>query len=359
MNLSDFDYPLPEELIAQQPLEDRSASRMLVLDRKAAAWRDGAFRDLPTYLGPGDCLALEQHARLPLPAVRADARARFPCRWGRTIPNGAKTCPATWRCFCCGPYRDDHLTWRALVRPGARCAPGERVRFTEGVGGGDGGARRIRRADGPVPLRKGHLRALEEVGHVPLPPYIHRADGEEDRERYQTVFARRDEGRRPRPPPACTSRRRCWTRAGGGAPRGVTSRSTWGWGHFSRCTPKPLKQNKLHSEPFELDAEEEARSCMERADGLWPWAPPSPEHWKAWRRKIGLRRAGAKPTCSSIRIPVSGRGSPADQLPPPEIEPAAAGKRLCRTRADTGGLPARGAAEAYRFFSYGDCMLIL
>ena len=173
MNLADFDYPLPPELIAQQPLEHRAASRMLVVDRKSGAWEDRVFRDLPAYLDPGDCLVLN------------DSRV-FPSRlYGRREHGEGRV-----EVFLTRQISPDELTWEALVRPGRKMRTGERVVISEELtaeilGRGPMGERIVR-------LRpRGDLFAiLDRVGHVPLPPYIRRPDTAADRDRYQTVFAR-------------------------------------------------------------------------------------------------------------------------------------------------------------------------
>ncbi|MGD1092555.1 MAG: tRNA preQ1(34) S-adenosylmethionine ribosyltransferase-isomerase QueA [Bryobacteraceae bacterium] len=173
MLLSEFDYFLPPELIAQQPLEDRAASRMLVVDRKLGVWKDAMFRDLPRYLTAGDCLVLN------------DSRV-FPSRlYGRREHGTGRV-----EIFLTKQASPDGLTWEALVRPGRKMRTGERINISEDLsaeilGRGEMGERLVRLHP------QGDLFAiLDRVGHVPLPPYIRRPDTESDRERYQTVFAR-------------------------------------------------------------------------------------------------------------------------------------------------------------------------
>lgn len=172
--LSDFDYHLPEELIAQQPLADRAGARMLVVDRNTGTWEDRVFRDFPGYLHSGDCLVLN------------DSRV-FPSRlYGhREHGTGGRV-----EVFLTKQVSPDGLTWEALVRPGRKMRTGEHVIVSEELsveilGRGEFGERTVR-------LRpKGDLYdVLDRVGHVPLPPYIRRQDTREDRDRYQTVFAR-------------------------------------------------------------------------------------------------------------------------------------------------------------------------
>src|SRR3954453_20154575 len=112
--VSDFDYNLPEELIAQQPAADRSASRMLVLDRARKEMADRHFRDVAEYFGPGDCLVLNNSKVFPsrLFGVRASGAARV-------------------EVFLIRPLSTDHQTWQALVRPGRKLPVGERIAFSE------------------------------------------------------------------------------------------------------------------------------------------------------------------------------------------------------------------------------------
>jgi S-adenosylmethionine:tRNA ribosyltransferase-isomerase len=173
VRLADFDYPLPEGAIAQEPTTERDASRLLVLERRTGALRHHVFRDLPDLLSPGDLLVLNRSRVIParLLGVR---------------PGGGAAEILLVRCRA-------GEEWEALLRPARRLRPGTVVRV------GDelevhvldepplaGGSRLVRLAS-----RAGTLSdVLDRLGHVPLPPYIRRADRPEDRERYQTVFAR-------------------------------------------------------------------------------------------------------------------------------------------------------------------------
>jgi S-adenosylmethionine:tRNA ribosyltransferase-isomerase len=150
--LSDFDYHLPEELIAQEPLADRAGARMLVVDRQSGTWEDRTFRNLPDYLRPGDCLVLN------------DSRV-FPSRlYGhREHGTGGRV-----EVFLTKAISEDGATWEALVRPGKKMRTGERVIISpelsiEILGRGEHGERTVRL--NPV----GELfEVLERVGHVPF-----------------------------------------------------------------------------------------------------------------------------------------------------------------------------------------------
>src|ERR1035438_6545196 len=112
MLLSEFDYALPEELIAQQPLAERDASRMLVLYRGEERWEDRAFRELPSFLKNGDCLVLNDS---PLPGGRRHGR-----RTGHT---------GLIEVLLLHPLSSDALTWLTLVRPGRKMRTGEGLEF--------------------------------------------------------------------------------------------------------------------------------------------------------------------------------------------------------------------------------------
>jgi S-adenosylmethionine:tRNA ribosyltransferase-isomerase len=188
MQLADFDYHLPEELIAQEALADRAASRMLVVHRAEGRWEDRAFRDLPEYLQPGDCLVVNDSRVFParLYGRRAGIHV-LPI--GRNNPKVREYLSRTVEVFLLRSVSQDGRDWDALVRPGRKLPVGERITFDEGlegeiVGRGEFGERTVR-FHGDENL----FAAFERIGHVPLPPYIKRADSPADRERYQTVFA--------------------------------------------------------------------------------------------------------------------------------------------------------------------------
>lgn len=191
MLLSDFNYHLPEELIAQEPLGDRAASRMLHLNRATGQFEDRTFRDFPDLLRADDLVVLN-NTRV------------FPARlYGRRI--GVKAQPVSpknpaARDFLRGRIEvlltrqvsDEPNEWECLVRPGRKIGIGERLFFGEKdelkadvAARGSFGERRIRFASVPD-----FFSVIERIGHVPLPPYIDREDRPEDRERYQTVYAR-------------------------------------------------------------------------------------------------------------------------------------------------------------------------
>ena len=173
MKLSDYDYDLPAELIAQEPLADRTASRMLAVERKSGAIVDRKFVELPTLLGPGDVLVLNN-------------TKVFPARLLGRSETGAQV-----EVFLIKEVESD--VWEALARPARRLPRGKRITFTD-----DLSAEVIdRQPDGSVVVRFEHAGSFDEVldrvGKTPLPPYIKREQSvgpDDDRVRYQTVFAK-------------------------------------------------------------------------------------------------------------------------------------------------------------------------
>ena len=173
LKTSDFDFYLPEELIAQHPLERRDASRLLALDKETGAVSHHHFYDLPQFLRPGDCLVLNNSRVLPARLI------------GHRLPGGG-ACEVLLL-----TDKGDGL-WECLVRPGRKLKPGAQVVFGDGSrltatveAEVSGGNRLVRfHYDGIF------LEVLEELGKMPLPPYI--KEELQDQGRYQTVYAKHD-----------------------------------------------------------------------------------------------------------------------------------------------------------------------
>lgn len=172
MLVSEFDYELPRALIAQEAPAERGSSRMLALSRQSGAWLDSLFTNLPDLLQPGDLLVLNQSRVIPARLFAAAAGTRVEVLL--TEQTGE------WE-------------WKALGRPARKLDPGQKLVFrsAEGeeleaavTGKGSFGERTLRFAPDSDFFDK-----LEKIGHVPLPPYIKRTDRSDDRERYQTVYA--------------------------------------------------------------------------------------------------------------------------------------------------------------------------
>ena len=170
MKTHDFYYDLPEELIAQTPLQRRDGSRLLVLDKETGAWEHRHFFDLPEYLRPGDCLILNNSRVLPARLLGAREGTGGACEVLLLKDQGNKT-------------------WECLVRPGRRLRPGARIVF----GGGELTAEIVSETEGGGRLVRFEyegifLEVLERLGKMPLPPYI--KEELQDQERYQTVYSK-------------------------------------------------------------------------------------------------------------------------------------------------------------------------
>ena len=173
MQISDFDYELPEDLIAQLPLAERDRSRMLVVDRATQSWRDSSFHTLPNNLTDKDVLVLNNTRVFP-------ARLR-----GRRRSTGGSIELLLLR------EVEDNL-WEALTRPGRRLRIGAEIEFEDTplrakvLASHENGLRTIRfQSDEPL------AEVIDRIGEPPLPPYIKRQSGEAraDQDRYQTVYA--------------------------------------------------------------------------------------------------------------------------------------------------------------------------
>lgn len=170
MNLKDFWYDLPERLIAQNPLEKRDMSRLLVVDRKKDAFEHRLFKDLPEYLEPGDCIVINNTRVIPARLL------------GEKENSGGKIEFVLLK-------RIDQDVWEVILKPGRRAKPGARFVFGNG----------ILKAEILEIVEEGNRivkfyydgvfeEVLDKVGIVPLPPYIHATL--EDKERYQTVYSK-------------------------------------------------------------------------------------------------------------------------------------------------------------------------
>ena len=335
MKLSDFDYDLPEELIAQEPLADRAGSRMLVLDRASGTYKDRWFRELPSYLRPGDCLVLNNSKV-------------FPSRlYGHRDGFDGKV-----EVFLTHPTSGDRKTWSALVRPGRKVRTGDVMHFANElsakvVGRGEFGERTLRfQCEGDI------YKILDAIGHVPLPPYISREDRPEDRERYQTVFASLvGSVAAPTAGLHFTPEILDACRGAGADIAQVTLHV--GLGTFQPLRAELIEDVRLHSEHFEI-------------------AGADVETMRRAKRRIGVGTTSVR----SMESAAQGRGKgETDLFIYPGFEFRATGAMLtnfhlpkssllvlvCAFAGQELALAAyRHAVEqSYRFFSYGDCMLIV
>ncbi len=224
---------------------------MLVLYRGEKRWEDRMFREFPQFLGPGDCLVLNDSKVFPSRLLGHRAGA-FSLPVGKNNPKRRENLSGEVEIFLLQPASDDAKTWTALVHPGRKMRVGERVRFdgaeAEIVARGEYGERTIRFLwDGDI------YEFLQKAGHVPLPPYIKRPDTSEDRERYQTVFAR-ETGSVAAPTAGLhfTGEILDACRTAGAEIAYVTL-------HVGLGTFQPVHGELIHSERFHVNRENEAR----------------------------------------------------------------------------------------------------
>jgi S-adenosylmethionine:tRNA ribosyltransferase-isomerase len=267
MRVQDFDYHLPTELIAQRPLEQRDHSRMLVLQRSTGVLEDRLFRDLPQFLRGDELLVINNTRVLParLFGHRAGVFSQTPSRKTK-----AKHLHGQVEIFLTRRMLGD--TWEALVRPGRKLPVGERVIF--GVGEneeleaeiltrGELGIRTVRFSS------KNGLSVSENIqrlGHVPLPPYIDRADEDSDRERYQTVFAQKP-GAVAAPTAGLHFTREILEkiRARGCEICDVTLEV--GLGTFQPIHSETLEEHKIHTEAYEISETAVAKINTAKKEG--------------------------------------------------------------------------------------------
>lgn len=264
MRLDELDYHLPPEQIAKRPLERREASRLLLLDRSSGAREDRLFAEFPDLLRGNELLVLNNARVIP---------ARL---FGRRV--GVHSQPAS------RATRSEHLTgtvevfltrqveadiWEALVRPGRKMQVGERVLFGEGelegevIGRGTLGLRTIRFVSHDQRTINEHF---ERLGHVPLPPYIDRADETSDRERYQTVFAKRP-GAIAAPTAGLHFSPEILEKIRGRGVEICELTLDVGLGTFQPIHSETLEGHVMHAESYEIPAETAERIHATRADG--------------------------------------------------------------------------------------------
>lgn len=336
MNLADFDYTLPEELIAQEPLPDRDGARMLVVHRATGTWEDRRFRHLPEYLGAGDCVVLNDSRVIP--------SRLFGHRPGKE---------ARLQIFLVKALTADASEWMALVRPGRKVRLGDLIEFEGGLRAevtawGELGERTIRFLESD-----GIYERLEQIGHIPLPPYIHRADDAADRERYQTVYAE-ERGSVAAPTAGLHFTEEILKRIVQSGAEIARATLHVGLGTFQPIHAERIEDHHMHSEVYHMGAEAwEKVSSAKRVLGVGTTSVRTIESIAKSGMLGGetdifiypgfeFRRTGAMLTNfhlprTSLMLLVS----------------AFAGTEL------TLAAYRHAVEKKYRFFSYGDCMLIV
>lgn len=342
-----FDYDLPPELIAQRPADPRDASRLLVLDRETGRVEHAVFREIGRWLRPGDLLVVNRSRVVP---ARLTARRR---------PGGGAAEILLLRRLSPG-------TWEALVRPGRRLTPGTAVDLGGGIVGqivertAAGG--RVIRFSGPRGAQDDIDEAVLALGRLPLPPYIHGYDG--DPERYQTVYG--DQPGSAAAPTAglhFTPGLLSSLQAGGGALATVTLHV--GLDTFRPVKSHDLRAHEIHRETCTVPADTARAIAETRARGgrvvavgtttvrsleTAAWATAPGEAVTAWSGETslfivpGYRFRSVDAMVTNFHLPRSTLLA---------LVSAFAGRERI--------LAAYEAAirERYRFFSFGDAMLIL
>jgi S-adenosylmethionine:tRNA ribosyltransferase-isomerase len=352
--VSDFDFVLPEELIAQEPPEERGGSRMLLLDRKTGARRDDTFAHFPEQLRAGDVLVLNDSRVMP---------ARL---YGVRIPRREEGEPELVRVEVLLTEQIDAWEWSALVKPGRKLRVGDSIQFTgadntalhaEIAVAGERGERTLR--FNPV---TDFEQCMDALGHMPLPPYIHRDDRALDRDRYQTVYARqRGSAAAPTAGLHFTPQVLTQIRAAGVHVCSVTLHV--GLGTFQPVRVAETGQIKLHRERYELSEDCAEQINAARSDGRRIVAAGTTtvrtlEHCAAASNDSRLHpHAGT----TNIFISPGFRFRSVDALFTNFHLPQSTLLMLVSAFAGLDHTLAayRHAVEMrYRFFSYGDCMFI-
>jgi len=336
--LSDFDYDLPSAQISQHPLPDRSASRLLVLDRASGATRHLHFRDLPALIPPGDLLVINTSRVIP---------ARL---------HGKREGGQDAELLLVREVGDG--TWLAMAHPGGKLKPGRRVSFgddsaAEIVEVLGGGLRRVRFV-GALDARA----TLAKYGAVPLPPYIKRAPTTADQERYQTVYATH-EGSVAAPTAGLHFTTELLARIHEQRTLVTAIDLHVGPGTFKPVETEALEQHTMHPEAFEI-AQGAANWINDTRGKVWAVGTTVVRALESSADAEGRVRAGAGETSLFIRPPydfkIVNHLITNFHLPRSTL--------LMLVCAFGGYERVMGAyhealREGYRFYSYGDAMVIV
>jgi S-adenosylmethionine:tRNA ribosyltransferase-isomerase len=352
MRISEFDFELPEELIAQHPLERRDASRMLVVRRAEESWRDGSFAEFPSELREGDAVVVNNTRVFPARLV------------GRREPTGGRVELLLVR------RREEFEgeTWEVLAKPARRLEAGARVTFGDGrlvaetlAATSDGAGRVVRfQADGDF------ATLLEEFGQMPLPPYIKRttedlASAVEDRERYQTVYANAP-GAIAAPTAGLHFTPRVFEHLRARGVRTCEVTLHVGYGTFAPVRADDLSEHRVAAERFEISAEaaEEINRTKESGGRVVAVGTTTVRALESAVDESGRVRTGHGETGLTITPGYRFRAVDAMltnfHLPRSSLlvlVSAFAGRALVLDAYQ------HAVAERYRFYSYGDCMLIV
>jgi len=344
MKIADFDYELPAESIAQTPLEERDASRMLVLDRSEETWVDSSFKEFTKYLGSNDVVVVNNSRVIPARLL------------GRREESGGHV-----EIFLVREVED--RIWEALVRPGSRLKKGARAVFGEGrliaelLNDPGPELRRVR-----FHCEGSFHEVLAEIGSTPLPPYIKRPSGvsNEDRERYQTVYSKQ------RGAIAAPTAGLHFTPAVLGEVARVASLAEVtlhvGYGTFEPVRVDDVAQHSVSSEHYEISESaaqkiNDARASGGRAIVVGTTTMRALESSANERGEVIAGRGVASLTITpGYRFRVADALLTNFHLPRSSLlilVSAFAGSELILRAYE------HAVTAGYRFYSYGDCMLIL
>lgn len=342
MRITDFDFSLPDDLIAQKPLENRDDSRMLIVERGSGSFRDAAFSDIVDRLGRRDLLILNN-------------TKVFPARLSGQTSTGAVV-----EVFLIGETGEN--TWETLVKPLRRLKPGKKVVFGDGLE-----ARTVQITDeGRAVLEfdfdGDFFERLETLGRTPIPPYIKRDKDapDADRERYQTVFAAAS-GAIAAPTAGLhfTTEILSQIRAGGTEVVEITLHV--GYGTFEPVRVRDLSEHRVLPERFEIseaaaDSLNRARSGGKRFVAVGTTTTRTLEYAAARDGIFSCESGYADLTITpGYRFKAVGAMLTNFHLPKSSLLVLAstfAGHELIMKAYD------HAVRERYRFYSYGDCMLI-
>jgi S-adenosylmethionine:tRNA ribosyltransferase-isomerase len=361
MLLEEFDYPLPSQLIAQRPLAERDASRMLTLNRATRIFEDRMFRDLPQILQPGD-LAVFNNTKVFPARLLGRRRGTGSQKIGKHNPAAREHLTGEVELLLTHPEGDD--IWLGLVHPGRKVRTGEVLIFgddeleAEILGRGEFGVRRVR-----LRARDGTIEeAVDRLGHIPLPPYIRRADDPADRETYQTVYAK-SRGAVAAPTAGFHFTRRTFDalRARGVETCEITLHV--GLGTFRPVRVERVEEHKMDSERFEIseDAAAAINRAVEQGRRIVAVGTTSVRTLEHVAREHGGRMTPGQGETSLFIVPAFKFRVVSGLLTNFHLPKSTLLMLVCAFAGQDLALQAyRHAVEShYRFYSYGDCLLVL
>ncbi len=363
MLVSEFNYQLPPDCIAQEPLADRSAARLLHLRRESGTSEDRRFRDFPDLLRSNDLVVFNNTRVFParLYGRRSGARAQ---PVSVRNPSAREFLQGRVEVLLTRQISSDPNEWECLVRPGRKIGIGEHLFFgtqselqAEVVARGSFGERRIR-----FQRSEDFFGIIEQLGHVPLPPYIDREDRPEDRDRYQTVYAR-ESGSVAAPTAGLHFTGEILDRIRSRGIETVEITLHVGLGTFQPVRVERVEDHCLHPEHYSISAEAADRinrtlKAQRRIVAIGTTAVRALEH-SAGQSQTGLVAAGSGEADIFIYPGYSFRvvGALLTNFHLPQssllmLVCALGGKQAVLTAYD------HAVKHKYRFYSYGDCMFV-